>query len=133
MATTNRRLITGMMLGDPRRPRPFTDEQYFKTPDEMAELFADLPEALANSVEIAKRCILTLELGKSKLPDFPSGEVHVVETVQLIGKTIDTMAERMRKRILRVGESDPVSQDALIEASDQLEKQGWMLRAQLAA
>jgi starvation-inducible DNA-binding protein len=69
----------------------------------------------------------------SKLPEFPSGEVHVEETVQLIGKTIDAMAERMRKRLLRVGESDPVSQDALIEASDQLEKQAWMLRAQLAS
>ncbi|MGE5319881.1 MAG: DNA polymerase III subunit alpha, partial [Hyphomicrobiaceae bacterium] len=65
-------IAEGMMLGDPRRPRLFTAEQYFKTPDEMAELFADLPEALANSVEIAKRCNLTLELGKSKLPDFPT-------------------------------------------------------------
>ena len=65
-------IAEGMMLGDPRRPRPFTAAQYFKTPDEMAELFADLPEALANSVEIAKRCNLTLELGKSKLPDFPT-------------------------------------------------------------
>ena len=65
-------IAEGMMLGDPRRPRPFTAEQYFKSPDEMVELFADLPEALANSVEIAKRCNLTLELGKSKLPDFPT-------------------------------------------------------------
>jgi DNA polymerase-3 subunit alpha len=65
-------IAEGMMLGDPRRPRPFTIEQYFKTPDEMAELFADLPETLANSVEVAKRCNLTLELGKSKLPDFPT-------------------------------------------------------------
>jgi len=65
-------IAEGMMLGDPRRPRPFTAEQYFKTPDEMAELFAVLPEALANSVEIAKRCNLTLELGKSRLPDFPT-------------------------------------------------------------
>ncbi|HEY9146009.1 MAG TPA: DNA polymerase III subunit alpha, partial [Thiobacillus sp.] len=65
-------IAEGMMLGDPRRPRPFTAEQYFKTPDEMTELFADLPEALQNSVEIAKRCNLTLELGKSKLPDFPT-------------------------------------------------------------
>ncbi|MHB1214712.1 MAG: DNA polymerase III subunit alpha [Thiobacillus sp.] len=65
-------IAEGMMLGDPRRPRPFTAEQYFKTPDAMAELFADLPEALANSVEIAKRCNLTLELGHSKLPDFPT-------------------------------------------------------------
>ncbi len=67
-------IAEGMMLGDPRRPRLFTAEQYFKTPEEMATLFADLPEALANSVEIAKRCNLTLELGKSKLPDFPTPE-----------------------------------------------------------
>ena len=65
-------IAEGMMLGDPRRPRPFTAEQYFKSADEMAALFADLPEALANSVEIAKRCNLTLELGKSRLPDFPT-------------------------------------------------------------
>jgi len=65
-------IAEGMMLGDPRRPRLFTAEQYFKTPDEMVELFAELPEALQNSVEIAKRCNLTLELGKSKLPDFPT-------------------------------------------------------------
>ncbi|MHB1085568.1 MAG: DNA polymerase III subunit alpha [Thiobacillus sp.] len=65
-------IAEGMMLGDPRRPRPFTTEQYFKTPEEMAALFADLPEALQNSVEIAKRCNLTLELGKSMLPDFPT-------------------------------------------------------------
>ena len=67
-------IAEGMMLGDPRRPRPFTAEQYFKSPDEMAQLFADLPEALANSVEIAKRCNLTLDLGKSQLPDFPTPE-----------------------------------------------------------
>jgi DNA polymerase-3 subunit alpha len=65
-------IAEGMMLGDPRRPRLFTAEQYFKTPDEMVELFAELPEALQNSVEIAKRCNLTLELGKSMLPDFPT-------------------------------------------------------------
>ncbi|HMM47966.1 MAG TPA: DNA polymerase III subunit alpha [Thiobacillaceae bacterium] len=65
-------IAEGMMLGDPRRPRRFTAEQYFKSPEEMADLFADLPEALQNSVEIAKRCNLTLELGRSRLPDFPT-------------------------------------------------------------
>ena len=67
-------IAEGMMLGDPRRPRPYTTEQYFKSQDEMVALFADLPEALQNSVEIAKRCNLTLELGTSKLPDFPTPE-----------------------------------------------------------
>ena len=62
----------GYMLADQRRPRRFTGEQYFKTQDEMAQLFADVPSALANSVEIAKRCSLAIELGKSKLPLFPT-------------------------------------------------------------
>ncbi|MDR2195301.1 MAG: DNA polymerase III subunit alpha, partial [Gallionellaceae bacterium] len=62
----------GYMLNDKRRPRVFTPQQYFKTQAEMVELFADLPEALQNSVEIAKRCNLTLKLGKAHLPDFPT-------------------------------------------------------------
>jgi len=65
-------IAEGMMLGDPRRPRAFTAEQYLKSPDEMAALFADLPEALENSVEIAKRCNLELTLGQNRLPDFPT-------------------------------------------------------------
>ena len=62
----------GYVLGDQRRPRAFTEEMYFRSQTEMAQLFADLPEALANSVEIAKRCNLTLELGKPCLPLFPT-------------------------------------------------------------
>ena len=65
-------IAEGYVLGDQRRPKIFTPESYFKSQDEMAALFADLPEALANSVEIAKRCSLELELGKSKLPRFPT-------------------------------------------------------------
>ncbi len=65
-------IAEGYVLADQRRPRVFTPESYFKTQAEMAELFADIPEALANSVEIARRCNLTLELGKSKLPLFPT-------------------------------------------------------------
>jgi DNA polymerase-3 subunit alpha len=65
-------IAEGYVLGDKRRPQRFSAEQYFKTRAEMAELFADLPEALQNSVEIARRCNLTVELGKSRLPDFPT-------------------------------------------------------------
>ncbi|MDR2000761.1 MAG: DNA polymerase III subunit alpha [Zoogloeaceae bacterium] len=67
-------IAEGYVLADPRRPRNFTEAQYFKTQAEMAELFADLPEALENSVEIAKRCNVSIELGKSKLPVFPTPE-----------------------------------------------------------
>src|ERR1700730_11996751 len=62
----------GDMLANPRRQKRFTTEQYFRTQDEMCALFADVPSALANTVEIAKRCNLKLELGKPKLPLFPT-------------------------------------------------------------
>ena len=62
----------GDMLANGRRVRRFNDQQCFKTQEEMAALFADMPGVLQNSVEIAKRCNLTLELGKPKLPDFPT-------------------------------------------------------------
>lgn len=61
----------GRTLDDPRRPQNFTEQQYLKTPQEMAELFADIPEALENTLEIARRCNLELTLGKYFLPDFP--------------------------------------------------------------
>ena len=64
----------GTTLGDPRRPRRHSEQQYLRAPAEMAELFADLPEALENSIAIAQRCNLRLELGKNVLPDFPVPE-----------------------------------------------------------
>ncbi len=64
----------GRALDDPRRVRQYSEEQYLKTPDEMAELFSDIPEALENSVEIAKRCNIDVQLGKYFLPDFPVPE-----------------------------------------------------------
>ncbi|HEY0563260.1 MAG TPA: DNA polymerase III subunit alpha, partial [Methylophilus sp.] len=65
-------IAEGYMLADKRRAKHFTPAQYFKTAAEMQALFADMPEALTNSVEIAKRCNLTLTLGKNYLPDFPT-------------------------------------------------------------
>ncbi len=64
-------IAEGRTLDDPRRPRRYTAQQYLRTPDEMAELFSDIPEALANTIEIAKRCSIGLVLGKNFLPDFP--------------------------------------------------------------
>ncbi len=61
----------GRALNDPRRSREFTDQQYLRTPEEMQELFSDIPEAIANTVEIARRCNLELDLGRNFLPDFP--------------------------------------------------------------
>ncbi len=61
----------GRTLDDPRRERRYSEEQYLKSAEEMAALFADMPVALANTVEIAKRCNVTIQLGKYFLPDFP--------------------------------------------------------------
>ncbi len=61
----------GRALADPRRPRAYSQFQYLRPAAEMEQLFADLPEALENSVEIARRCSLSIELGKYHLPEFP--------------------------------------------------------------
>ncbi|MGP1692346.1 MAG: DNA polymerase III subunit alpha, partial [Giesbergeria sp.] len=65
-------IAEGEILGNARRVRRFTREQYFKSSAQMQALFADLPAALANTVEIAQRCNLSLVLGKPQLPDFPT-------------------------------------------------------------
>ena len=62
----------GEILGNQRRVRRFTREQYFKSSAQMKEAFADVPSALANAVEIAKRCSITLDLGKPRLPVYPT-------------------------------------------------------------
>ncbi len=59
------------VLDDPRRPKNYTEQQYLRSSEEMQALFADIPEALANSVEIAKRCNVHLTLWKNFLPNYP--------------------------------------------------------------
>ncbi len=67
---------TGRVLADPGRPRLYSEQQYLRSPAEMLALFADLPEALENTVEIARRCHLALSLGETHLPDYevPEGD-----------------------------------------------------------
>src|SRR5258706_5479691 len=72
-------IAEGKVMGDQRRLRQFTQESYFLSQAEMAKLFADLPEALDNSVEIARRCNLALELGKNRLPKFPTPDGATLE------------------------------------------------------
>ena len=61
----------GRALDDPRRERRYSEQQYLRSAEEMAELFADIPEALANTLEIAKRCTVDIQLGTYFLPDYP--------------------------------------------------------------
>ena len=72
-------IARGEVLGDKRRTRDFTPAQYFKSGAEMAALFADIPEALENAGEIAKRCHFEFSLGKSKLPNFPTPNGESIE------------------------------------------------------
>ncbi len=73
-------IASGMVLNDPRRPHDYSAEQYLKSEDEMVALFADIPEALENSVELAQRCNLELEFGKNYLPAFPVPAEHTVDS-----------------------------------------------------
>ncbi|RJS95328.1 DNA polymerase III subunit alpha [Salinisphaera sp. Q1T1-3] len=84
----------GYTLADPRRPKTYTAEQYLKTPEQMAELFSDLPEAIENSVAIAKRCNLVLTLGENVLPDFPVPEEHDTDSF-LRAESEAGLAERL--------------------------------------
>lgn len=77
----------GYVLTDPRRPKNYTEQQYFRSQAEMAELFADIPAALTNTIELAKRCNVTLTLGKNFLPRFtvPAGsttESYLIDVAQ---------------------------------------------------
>ena len=64
----------GRALDDPRRERRYSDQQYLRSAEEMVELFSDIPEAIANTIEIAKRCTITIQMGKYFLPEYPVPE-----------------------------------------------------------
>lgn len=73
-------IADGYVLGDSRRPRYYSSEQYFKTAEEMTELFSDIPSAIENTYHIAKRCNVSLRLGFNDLPDYPVPEGHTIDT-----------------------------------------------------
>jgi DNA polymerase-3 subunit alpha len=83
----------GFTLDDPKRPKNYSPQQYLRTEEEMCELFSDIPEALANSVEIAKRCNVTIRLGEYFLPQFPTGEMTTEDF--LVMKSREGLEERL--------------------------------------
>ena len=76
----------GFTLDDKRRPKRYSREQYLRSVDEMCELFSDIPEALSNSVEIAKRCNVTVRLGEYVLPDFPTEGLDIKDFLVKVSK-----------------------------------------------
>ncbi|MCX9566138.1 DNA polymerase III subunit alpha [Vibrio cholerae] len=83
----------GYTLEDPRRPKNYSPKQYLRSEAEMCELFADIPEALANSAEIAKRCNVTVRLGEYFLPNFPTGGMAIEDF--LVMKSREGLEERL--------------------------------------
>ena len=90
-------IAEGYMLADKRRPKNFTEQQYFKSQSEMAALFVDMPEALANTIEIAKRCNLAIELGKNYLPNFPTPNGESLNTF-LVQQSHAGLVARLQSR-----------------------------------
>jgi len=86
-------IAEGEMLANAKRVRRFNENMCFKSQAEMLELFKDLPGALANSVEIAKRCNVTLTLGKPQLPNFPTPGMTIDEF--LVAETKKGLEERL--------------------------------------
>ena len=92
-------IADGEILGNAKRVRRFTREQYFKSAAQMEVLFADIPSATANTIEIARRCNLSLVLGKPQLPDFPTPEVNgerMTPEAYFRHASLEGLNERMR-------------------------------------
>jgi DNA polymerase-3 subunit alpha len=96
---------SGWLLNDPRRPRNYSEQQYLRSAEEMVKLFADIPAAIENTVEIAKRCSLILSLDQNFLPDFPVPEKNM-STEEYFKKTSrDGLQQRLK--ILSVDNETP--------------------------
>jgi len=89
----------GYTIADPRRPIDYSDQQYLKSSAEMHELFSDIPEAIENTVLIAKRCNLKFDFGDYFLPDFPVPEEHDQDS------WLKSQSEVGFERIMKLSES----------------------------
>lgn len=105
----------GDILEDQNRPKLYTKKQYLRTEDEMLALFVDLPEAIENTVEIAKRCSLTLRLGEYFLPNFPTGTQSTEEFL------IEKAKEGLEKRLAFLLPDESIRQVKRVEYDERLE------------
>ena len=83
----------GYTLDDPKRPKCYTSQQYFRSEEDMCKLFADIPSALENTLLIAQRCSVTLRLGQYFLPQFPTGDLSTEDF--LVQKSKERLEERL--------------------------------------
>ena len=105
----------GYTLDDKRRPKNYSEQQYLKSAEQMQQLFADLPEALENSVEIAKRCNVTIRLGEYFLPAFPTGGMSDADFLVMKSR------EGLEERLLQLFPDDKVRAEKRVGYDERLQ------------
>ncbi|UXI01851.1 DNA polymerase III subunit alpha [Photobacterium sp. TY1-4] len=105
----------GYTLADPNRPQLYSAQQYLRSEEEMCELFADIPEALENSVEIAKRCNVTVRLNEYFLPNFPTGDLSTEDYLVKMSK------EGLERRLAFLFPDEAVRQERRPEYDERLD------------
>lgn len=124
---------SGHILNDPKRPKRYKEEQFLRSATEMEALFADIPSALRNSLEIAKRCSLELTFGKTFLPNFPIPQGMTPESF-LVEEAKNGLIKRLQKSAPRVTGPQPsevaISPDFVFDAQSALPPsfQGYVTR-----
>jgi len=114
----------GRVLSDPRRSRTYSDQQYLRPVDEMLALYADVPSAISNTIEIAKRCNVRLEFGKNVLPEFPTGELTTDEYLREQSKL--GLQNRLERIKASRGSVDLEAYDQRLEVElDVIERMGY--------
>ncbi|HUW98392.1 MAG TPA: DNA polymerase III subunit alpha [Acidiferrobacter sp.] len=115
----------GRTLADPRRPRRYTEQQYLASAAEMTALFADIPEAIQNTVEIAKRCTLALRFGENYLPMFPVPEGESVDKLVRHSARTGLSARMAHFGSAERAEKEAAYQDRLALELDVIENMGF--------
>ncbi|HEY0660695.1 MAG TPA: DNA polymerase III subunit alpha [Lysobacter sp.] len=97
-------IASGRVLDDPKRPKDYSPEQYLKSSEQMAELFADIPDAIDNAMALAMRCNVELKLGEYALPAFPVPSEHTIES-WLREQSREGLAKRLEKAPVAPGKT----------------------------
>ena len=117
-------ISTGRVLDDPKRPKDYSAEQYLKSSEQMAELFADVPDAIDNTVALAMRCNVEMKLGEYALPAFPVPSEHTIES-WLRNASREGLAKRLETAPLAEGKSREVYDARLETELDVIIKMGF--------
>ncbi|PJK11235.1 DNA polymerase III subunit alpha [Lysobacteraceae bacterium NML08-0793] len=117
-------IASGRVLDDPKRPHDYSEQQYLRSAEEMSTLFADLPDAIDNSLRLAERCNLTLNLGTYYLPAFPVPDEHTLES-WIRQQAAEGLAARLEKQPLAPGKTREDYDQRLVRELDVIVKMGF--------